>query len=112
MSYYTDHLEKYRLQAIAWRKAHPKRTRRMARKSHRKLKYGITESDYQELRRKQKGKCAVCGLGGKLEIEHDHSTGQVRGLTHHACNMILGFAKDNPKLLQKAIAYLAKHKGD
>ena len=47
--------------------------------------------------------------GGHLFVDHEHSTGVVRGLLCTNCNTMLGHAKDNPDTLRAGIDYLAKH---
>lgn len=61
--------------------------------------------------------CEICGKinthkNSALFIDHDHTTGEVRGLLCHKCNTALGHANDNVELLQKMIKYLKKHKAD
>lgn len=76
-----------------------------------KSKYGITLEDYDEMLEAQDNACAICGKtpeenGRRLHIDHDHETGEVRGLLCHSCNMLLGFAYDNIDILLNAINYL------
>ena len=60
---------------------------------------------------RQDGCCAICGIPEKelkrrLAIDHCHTKGHIRGLLCTRCNFVLGFAKDNPYILQSAIDYL------
>ena len=51
--------------------------------------YKITEEQYTNMWKKQKGKCAICGKDLKehyLDVDHDHETGKVRGLLCRYCN--------------------------
>lgn len=62
------------------------------------------------MRTAQNGRCLICGEGSRrLEIDHCHTTGRVRGLLCIYCNTGLGRFKDNPALLARAIAYLTDH---
>lgn len=81
-------------------------------RSHRDLKrrYGITESQYNEMLAKQKGRCGICGRYRKLSVDHSHSTRKVRGLLCSNCNSGLGLLKESIAVMQRAIQYLTKHK--
>ena len=69
---------------------HPK-TPEQKRTANLKFRYGISVGEYDGLFQLQNGKCAVCGKEGKLLVDHDHTTGRVRGLLCHECNIVLGF---------------------
>lgn len=43
-----------------------------------------------------------------MYIDHNHTTGEVRGLLCSNCNTILGLCNDNIIILQSAISYLNK----
>lgn len=77
-----------------------------------KHEYGITLSEWDELFRKQGGVCALCqrecSTGRRLCVDHDHVTGQVRGLLCHDCNTGIGKLQDDPELLVKAAGYVAR----
>lgn len=83
-------------------------------KRHRIKKYGLSVEDFYALLYAQRGACAICGdrasgkgpSGRRLNIDHCHKTGKVRGLLCVSCNRALGWFRDNPELLRKAIVYL------
>ena len=82
--------------------------------------YGISLAEYDALYRKQSGCCAICGIrkepwqpgGGVmgryrfLVVDHDHSTGRVRGLLCFGCNLAIGHFRDDPTLMLAAAAYM------
>lgn len=72
--------------------------------------YGITEAEYFEIFEAQGRKCAICGNKPKKQrfaVDHDHKTGQVRGILCSWCNhRLLGGAHDSIDYLRGGIAYL------
>lgn len=74
--------------------------------------YGITLEDYDEMLEWQGGGCAICGspvgdgVGRRLSVDHDHETGEVRGLLCSRCNAGLGMFQDRQDLLLRAVEYL------
>ena len=89
--------------------------KKQLRQKVRKLYYGITEEDFQEMLKSQSYKCAICetdtpGGKGGWHVDHCHITGKVRGLLCHCCNTGLGLFKDNENLLLKARDYLHESK--
>jgi hypothetical protein len=71
----------------------------------------FTTENYDDIFKKQKGKCAICGrhqskLKTALAVDHDHKTGFVRGLLCLSCNILLGKYEKNRKKLGK---YLTSH---
>ena len=91
------------------RKANKKRNSRKHEQSSRckayrreyflKYTYGITLADYDEMLEQQHGVCVICGgvnfAGQRLCVDHDHVTGEVRGLLCHNCNLKLGWYDKN-----------------
>ncbi len=71
-----------------------------------KYLYGLTQADYQDLARLQGGRCALCRKAKPLRVDHDHTTGVVRGLLCQGCNLGLGALGDDLAGLERAIAYL------
>jgi len=76
--------------------------------------YGITLACYEDMHKAQKGLCAICGRpdevdGRRLAVDHNHDTGEVRGLLCGPCNRALGLLQDSTKVLENASKYLTKY---
>lgn len=78
-------------------------------------KYGISIEEYEAIHKSQNDLCKICGLPetrgqgaikGALSVDHDHTTGKVRGLLCKGCNIALGEFKHDPVLMLKAVEYL------
>lgn len=71
--------------------------------------YGISISDFDSIYEKQNGGCAICREKKNkkdLCVDHNHESGEVRGLLCGKCNFGLGQFQDNISILKKAILYL------
>lgn len=78
-------------------------------KNDLRVKYNLTFDQYLKLIEDQQRKCKICNLEEvKLNIDHDHKTGRIRGLLCRNCNLGLGFMKDNCDILAKSIEYLTE----
>lgn len=82
---------------------------------HLRWTYGLSLEDYNKIYDRQRGRCAICQRKPhqipsrqrrRLVVDHDHTTEQVRGLLCHDCNLALGLFRDNPVLIEAAMAYL------
>ena len=124
--------EKTAARSRAWREANPGRAAELALAAYyrdpERSRANRTRSrfkvEWQTLWDQQGGLCACCGEPMLREgreklsavVDHDHkccsgskSCGKcVRGLVHWRCNLVLGYADDDPDLLQRAAAYLVK----
>ena len=70
----------------------------------------------------QDNKCAICNTEfeniiekpGKVKVgynvDHDHTTGSVRGLLCSKCNRSIGLLQDSIEVLESAVKYLKKYK--
>lgn len=92
------------------------------RNKNLKRNFGITLDDYNRMHVSQNGLCAICGnpetsfdarhkVVRSLAVDHDHETGEVRGLLCYTCNMALGFLQEDPIRIQSLLAYILKYKG-
>jgi hypothetical protein len=93
------------------------RTPKKRLEQHLKYKYSLTVGELLEALERQNGGCAICS--SKLPdlmvynnrkrgyaIDHNHETGEFRGILCLPCNTVLGMAKDSPDLLERAASYL------
>lgn len=83
-----------------------KRTERM---------FNLPPGGYEKLLKAQNYKCLICGRTANkrlLSVDHDHKTGQIRGLLCTTCNIGIGHLRDDPILLDKAAMYLRTHTKD
>ena len=72
-------------------------------------KYKITPEEWDKLYVEQKGRCFICGRhqskeGKRLAVDHDHHTGEIRGLLCMSCNTKLGW-------MEKHFDNIIKHLG-
>lgn len=76
-----------------------------------RYKYKISAGNYDAMLRAQGSKCAICRceastFSKRMNIDHCHRTGAIRGLLCMDCNLLLGRARDSIGTLQSAITYL------
>jgi len=94
------------------RRADPS-VKRAERAGHLRRTYGITIEEYERLLASQGGGCAICGRQPRrdvsLHLDHDHESGQLRGILCFRCNNALGDFDDDPALLQQAVSYLLSY---
>lgn len=75
------------------------------------LRYGLTYEQWTALRESSGFRCMICNiseteLGKRLDVDHCHKSGKVRGVLCNPCNNVLGLARDSIPTLTAAIAYL------
>ena len=87
-----------------------------SRKSHRKTSYGLSPERFKEMFDEQNGRCAICSFefhelskGTTPHVDHNHNTGQVRGLLCSSCNRMIGHAKEESARLLNGVSYLSHY---
>jgi hypothetical protein len=120
---YRANPEKDKERVRRWQQANPEKyaeQRRRAResgrkaatdrRSHLKRKYGITPEDYDRMLEAQGGVCGICERLPREDIsfhvDHDHETGEIRGLLCFRCNNALGDFEDDIDRMRKALRYV------
>lgn len=97
------------------RKQNPEKYKLLDFKKDLQRRYGLSIEDYNRMYDKQGGKCACCLIPSEefkngLHVDHDHKTGEVRGLLCTQCNPGIGYFEDSVDRLKLAITYLEKFK--
>ena len=85
--------------------------------------FGLLE--YNALLEKQGHKCAICnstdpkgrksGRGGGVDVfyvDHNHKTGEVRGLLCNVCNRTIGYVNEDVELIKNMIEYVKRHRDE
>jgi hypothetical protein len=79
-------------------------------------RYGMGMDEYRLAALRQQGVCAICKQSERTErnrlltIDHDHVTGQVRGLLCSQCNRAIGLLGDDPATIHAAALYVEKNR--
>jgi hypothetical protein len=69
--------------------------------------YGLTTEEFSAMIMIQNNKCKICECEmNSPQIDHNHSTGNVRGLLCRNCNTSLGLLKENKNTLYNMISYI------
>lgn len=94
-------------------RVHTKPTCYSCLKRHSKFmeRYGLSIENYEKKFIEQDGKCLICKrhqsiLIKRLRVDHNHSTGLIRGLLCDNCNTMIGLAHENKEHFMQAIKYL------
>jgi len=103
----------FRDRARKWRKNNPEKVLKQSHKANLKHRYGITPEERHRMLEQQDHRCKICGIHesnkNKFNVDHDHKTGQIRGILCRNCNQGLGFFKDDISLFVKAVTYLKEN---
>ena len=104
--YGKDHKEERKVYIKQWRQENPD----YSRKYQIEHLYGLSHKDWLEIWDSQGGKCAICNTPFDKPtdacVDHNHRTGEIRGLLCKNCNLGIGFLNDDSELMAKAINYL------
>ena len=84
-------------------------------------KYGIRRDEYDKLVRQQGGVCFICLRDPRrfttrkyrhnLAVDHDHNTGEIRGLLCRHCNsMISRWLHDDVDKIKRVLKYFTRKK--
>lgn len=114
---YQDNKISHSAMVKAWKRENPEKTREYKRRAYRKnpqsaqntrLKrdFDITLKIYNEMLCRQEGVCAICrqpervvfkGKIKALAVDHNHATGEIRGLLCMRCNVEVGIIENKER---------------
>ncbi len=121
-AWYAENREREIARVVAWQQANPERFaerqrryredgRRDYRTEHLRRTFGLTQADYDALLAAQGGGCAICedppNEKISLHIDHDHGTGEIRGLLCVRCNNAIALLRESPDVMRRAIRYVS-----
>lgn len=120
--YYQKNKERINSRSKEWDKNNPEKRKKIEkryrdnnkdvfRNNQLKRKFGITIEEFILMKEECGNQCMICGvhineLNKDLHVDHDHTSGNIRGLLCSTCNSGLGMFKDSTELLKNAIEYL------
>ena len=79
------------------------------RKGHLRRRYNLTSSQHLSMYVNQNGCCAVCKRAipyDKIHTDHNHVTGEVRGLLCPTCNLLVGHVENHLENLPTVLNYI------
>lgn len=91
---------------------------------HLQKKYGMTSEEFESWWIAFRGRCGICGCEMKrptgtrgqaldvVAVDHNHTTGKVRGLLCNACNKGIGLLKEDVNILYEAIKWVEMEKSN
>lgn len=114
-NWYAENSGRWPGYAASYRERHPEAWARKQRSARLVREYGVTLEEYEVMVAKQGGVCWICrqppdgrGKYPVLCLDHDHTTGQLRGLLCHQCNRGIGFWRDDADMMARAVKYLRR----
>jgi hypothetical protein len=112
------HKDKTNAWCRKWRAKHRDKIREYNRKHQRQgwlhFKYGMNVADYERMKSRQKGRCAICGKIPKptpknrdgFHVDHDHANNAIRSLLCKHCNWMIANACEDTGILRAGVKYL------
>ena len=103
----------------AYHKAYYLRHKHKQVAENRLKKFGCSSDQYENMVQEQQGLCASCRhpetsknprskTVRSLAVDHNHTTGKIRGLLCMNCNTALGQLKEDPLRITALLAYLER----
>ena len=100
-----------------WRNSNKALKKEYGKRWYYKSKHSISYNEFLYKCKSQNNRCAICNVelnlnevgNTKAVQDHDHSTGKLRDILCHSCNLGLGKFMDNASIVEAAFNYLRRH---
>lgn len=100
----------------SWRAINASELKKKHSRLYRYKTWGIGPEEFMAMLVAQDYKCPVCaeelsldaGRGKNACIDHDHVSGQIRGILCSSCNRAIGLLKESILILGNAVEYMRK----
>lgn len=94
----------------AWGKKNPRKIKH----NQLQIKYKISIDEYEKRLKDQNDCCEICythkdEFKYALVVDHNHITGQNRGILCNQCNTALGYLKENENIVSNLLNYIKKY---
>lgn len=76
------------------------------RNRHLIARYNITEQQFLEMVAAQGDVCPICRIRRPVAVDHDHQTGEIRGILCNGCNTSIGVFREDADIFSRAMDYL------
>ncbi len=86
----------------------PKKQREYQRRANLRRRYGLTVDEYEAMLQQTEYSCEVCSKKFNLCVDHDHTTGRIRGILCKSCNTAIGLLGDDAEHVSAALDYLRR----
>lgn len=101
-----------RIRKKKWYNRMTDRERKLRNRNMQLSRYGLNNDDFLVMLEQQGGLCAICRKpprpGRKLSVDHNHKTGQIRGLLCTRCNNHVAIVENKLDEIRK---YLDQYEG-
>lgn len=117
--YYVVNKERIKEQQKRWRQTNKEKLAAYKRKKS----YGLSQEDYDLVLKEQNYRCKICSVSTqaleekyprtyhkKLVVDHCHSSGNVRALLCHHCNLFVGYLESKEHVLSEAVKYINEYR--
>lgn len=111
--YFQNNKEKIRDGSRRYYEANKQKIIKRSKARRYRVDFGISIEDFEKRLALQQNRCLGCGKEftekGDACLDHNHTSGKIRGILCRNCNLAVGGAKDSIEIIKKVINYIIKY---